>query len=232
MATASDLISRALKKIGVMSLGASLDSLDSTDALAELNSLLSMWSAAPINLHYRKEESFSLVVGDGQYSIGSAGDFNTARPAEIEQAFIRDSANHDFPLKIRPISEYWDLGEKTASTRPTRLYYDPTYPTGTIYFNTLPAEAETLHLVSQKPLTSLILTDTVSLPGEYENAVVNRLAINLAPYYGKSISAELALSDKISYGVMTSRNLANSMKVARVSAPGRTRGTYNIDSDE
>ena len=232
MAATIDLLTAALKKIGVLAPGESMSSEDEADILAELNRMLASWSADGLSLHYRKHESFTLVVGDSDYSIGSGGDFNTARPEEIEQAFIRDSSDQDHDLKVRPISEYWALSNKTSSTRPTRIYYDPTYSTGTIYFNTEPSDAETLHLICQKPLTTLASADTVSLPGEYESAIVNRLAIEIAPYFGKVVSAELALADQLSYGNLKARNLANAMKPAQVSMPGRHSGSYNIDSDE
>lgn len=229
--TISDLITTALKKIGVLAPGETASSEDFADALAELNRMLKSWSADGINLHYRVEESFALTAGDGSYSIGTGGDFSTARPNEIEQAFIRDSGNSDHQLKIRPMVEYWGLGNKSASSRPSRLYYDPTYPTGTIYLNTLPDTVETLHIVSQKPLTADYddSADAVSLPGEYEAPLIDGLSIRMAPYYGKSVSIELAASFGTVYGNLKSRNLANSISPARVSMPGRTSGTYNID---
>jgi hypothetical protein len=232
MATAGDIINAALKKIGALAIGETPPAEDSQDALSELNRMLASLSADGINLFYQVHESFALVVGDGDYSIGSGGDFNTVRPNEIDQAFIRDSASGDHELKIRHISEYWSLGQKSSSNRPTRLYYDTTYATGTIYFDSLPAAIETLHLVSQKPLTAFAaLTTTVTLPGEYESALVNRLAVELAPYFGKSVGPELARADAISYGNLKARNLANSMKPATVSMPGRGGGGYNIDTD-
>jgi hypothetical protein len=196
--------------------------------------MLKSWSADGINLHYRVSENFTLTAGDGSYTIGSGADFNTARPNEIEQAFIRDSGGSDHPLKIRPISEYWALGNKSSTTRPTRLYYDPTYANGTIYFNTLPSEAEDLYLISQKPLTADYdaAADTVSLPGEYEGALITGLAIKLAPNFGKSISIELATEHRSTFGAVKARNLSNAMKSVKLSMPGATGGTYNIDSDE
>ena len=231
--TISEWITASLKRIGVLAAGETASSEDFADALAELNRLLKSWSADGINLHYRVHESLSLVSGDGDYSIGTSGDFNTARPNEIEQAFIRDSGGGDHPLRIRPIAEYWSLENKSSSTRPSILYYDPTYPTGTIYFNSLPSEVETLHLVSQKPLTADYddSADDVSLPGEYEVMFIDGLAIRLAPNYGKSVSIELASGFKNAYDNVRARNLANSMIPARVSMPGRNSGTYNIDTD-
>ncbi|HHT9144702.1 MAG TPA: phage adaptor protein [Candidatus Wunengus sp. YC61] len=230
--TVIECITAALKKINVLATGETSDSDDIADALSELNRMLNSWSASGINLHYRVNEYFSLTAGDGEYSIGDGADFSTTRPIEIEQAFIRDSGNSDHNLKVRPMSEYWALGNKVSSTRPTRLYYDPTYPNGTIHFNTLPSSAETLYLISQKNLLTYADeagSDSIVLPSEYEDAIVNRLAIKMASYYGKSVSQELAFDDKMSYGTLRSRNLANAIKPARVSMPGRYAGTYNID---
>ena len=231
--TAEDIIKAAFKTLGILAAGETLPAEDADDTLGVLNRLLASWSAEGITLFYRVPESFALVAGDGEYSIGTAGDFATGRPNRIEQAFIRDSVSYDHHLKVRPIAEYWRIGNKTTSTRPTRLFYDPTYPNGTIYLNALPAEVETLYLVSEKPLSSLAaLATAVSLPLEYELAIINRLAVTIAPHFGKSIGAELAMADRRSWRAMTGSNIANNMKPARVSMPGRRSGTYNIDSDE
>lgn len=231
--TAGDIIQGALKSIGVLAAGETASAEDADDALKLLNRLLGSWSAEGIHLFYRPHEEFPLVAGDGEYSIGASGNFDTTRPNRIIQAFIRDSSGSDHNVKVRPISEYWKLGNKASSTRPARLYYDPTYPTGTIYFNTLPSEAETLHLVSEKPLSELSALETaISLPPEYELAIINRLAVSVAPSFGKIVSGELALADRRSWGAMAGSNIANNMSPARVSMPGRRNVTYNIDSDE
>jgi hypothetical protein len=196
-----------------------------------MNRMLKSWSADGINLHYRVEESFSLVSGTPSYTIGSGATFDTARPTTIEQAFIRDS-NHDYPVRIRPIAEYWGLAEKTTQDRPIKLYYDLTYPNGTIYLYYTPKSASALHIVSQKSLLTYVSAATeIILPGEYEDAIVLNLAIRFASRYGKAVSADLRLDAKEALSNVKGLNLCSQIKGRELGIPGRRGSTYNVDAD-
>ena len=228
--TAKEIIEAAFQDLGIIEAGASLNFADLEWALSKFNRMLNSMSADGINLHYRIEESFPLVVGTASYTIGTGGTFNTARPNVIEQAFIRDTNGHDYTLGIRPIGEYWSLSEKTTQSRPTSLYYKPTYPYGTIYLYYTPADSEDLHIVSQKPLTTYTSELTsVSLPGEYEEALVTGLAVKIAPRYGIAVSPELRNDAMRTQASLRARNFANTMKSVDLHMPGRTGGTYDID---
>lgn len=229
--TGQEAIEAALQELGILVSGGTLGSDDLAWGLGKMNRMLRSCSANGINLHYRIPESFSLVSGTPDYTIGSGADFDTARPNKIESAFIRD-AGHDYPVGVRPISEYWDLTEKTTEDRPLKLYYYPTYPDGTIYFYFTPNSAYSVHFISQKPLLTYAAAKTeILLPGEYEDAVVLSLAIRFAPRYGKAVSGDLRLSAKEAYSNMTGLNLSNQMKGVDLDLPGSRKATYNIDAD-
>lgn len=229
--TAQEVIEAAYQELGILVSGGTLNTDDLTWGLGKLNRMLRSWSADGLNLHYRVEESFSLVSGTPSYTIGSGATFDTVRPQTIEQAFIRDS-DHDYPMGIRPAAEYWDLSEKTTEGRPIKLYYGFTYPDGTIYLYYVPDSAYTMHIVSQKPLITYASANTeASLPGEYEDALVLNLAIRMASRYGKATSGELQLSAKEALGNMRALNLSGQMKGVDLDLPGARQGIYNIDAD-
>lgn len=230
--TAQEVIEAAFIELGILVSGGSPNANDLAWSLGKLNRMLKSWSSDGINLHYRVEESFSLVSGTPSYTIGSGATFDTVRPATIEHAFIRDS-NHDYQMGLRPAAEYWGLTEKTTEDRPLKLYYDPTFPNGTIYLYYTPNSAYSMHIVSQKPLITYASAGTeVSLPGEYEDMMVLNLALRLASRYGKAVSAQLRLDAKEALGNVRAMNLSNQMKGVELGVPGRHRGTtYNIDSD-
>lgn len=229
--TGTEVIAAALQELGILVSGGAPNANDLAWSLGKLNRMLRSWSADGINLHYRKEESFSLVSGTPNYTIGSGADFDTVRPKVIERAFIRESG-HDYPVGIRPAVEYWDLAEKTTQDRPAKLYYDPTYPDGTIYLYYTPSSAYVLHIVSQKPLLTYASAGTeIVLPGEYEDCLVLNLAIRMASRYGKATSRELQLSAKEAFGNVRGLNLSNQMEGVELNLPGQRRTTYNVDSD-
>lgn len=229
--TAQEVIEAALQELGILVSGGTLSADDLAWGLGKFNRFLNTLSADGLNLYYRAPESFNLVDGTPDYEIGTGATFDTARPKVIEQAFIRDN-DHDYPLRIRPISEYWGLSEKTTKNMPIKLYYDPTYPKGTIYLYFTPSSAYSMHIVSQKPLLTYAAAPTeIVLPGDYEDALVLNLAIRMASRYGKATSGELQLSAKEALGNLRALNLAGQMKGVDLGLPGTRRGTYNIDSD-
>jgi hypothetical protein len=229
--TGTEVITAAFQELGIVVSGGSPNANDLAWGLGKMNRMLKSWSADGINLHYRVEESFSLVSGTPSYTIGSGATFDTVRPATIEQAFIRDS-NHDYQMGIRPAAEYWTLTEKTTEDRPLKLYYDPAYPNGTIYLYYTPNSAYSMHIVSQKPLLTYVSAATeIVLPGEYEDALVLNLAIRFASRYGKVVSADLRLGAKEAFGNVRAMNLSGQMKGADLGLPGRRETTYNVDSD-
>lgn len=229
--TVLEIIVAAYQELGILVSGGEPNVNDRNWALGKLNRMLNTFSSDGLNLHYRIEESFNLVSGTPDYTIGSGATFDTVRPNVIEQAFIRDTG-HDYPLGIRPAAEYWTLSEKTTEDRPLKLYYDPTYSSGTIYLYFTPDSAYSLHIVSQKPLLTYADAATeIVLPGGYEDALVLNLAIRMASRYGKVISRELHLDAMEALGNVRGLNLLGQMKAVDLGLPGRRETTYNIDSD-
>lgn len=229
--TAQEVIEAAYQELGILVAGGSPSTNDLIWALGKLNRMLKSWSADGINLHPRTEESFSLVAGTASYTIGSGGVFNTIRPNIIDKAFICVD-NHDYALGVRPISEYWSLSEKSTQDRPIKLYYDPTYPLGTVYFYYIPDNSYSLYLVSQKPFTVYLSAATdVSLPYEYEDAVVLNLATRIASRYGKAISNDLRVDARNALGNLRALNLGNYMEGAELDLPRAQAGNYNVDAD-
>ena len=228
--TAKEIIEASLTELGILVAGDSPGTADLAWCLGKFNRFLNTLSADGLNLHYRVEESFSLVAGTASYTIGSGATWDTARPNVIEQAFIRDSNNHDHPVSVRPIFEYWLISEKTSQSRPKELFYAYVAPYGIIYLYYTPNSSETLHIVSQKPLTTYTSASTeVILPVEYEDTLVLNLAIRIAPRYGIATSRELNLAAKEAYNNLKARNLASQMRIVPVNITG-ARGAYNVDA--
>jgi hypothetical protein len=229
--TVLEIIVAALQELGVLVTGGTPNIYDTAWALGKFNRLLNTLSLDGLNLHYRIEESFNAESSVPYYTIGPGGTFDTARPNVIDKAFIRDN-DHDYPVWIRPIDEYWDIMDKTVEDRPIKLYYDPTYPLGIIYLYFTPNSAYSLHIVTQRPLTTYASTLTeVSLPGGYEEALILKLALAMASRYGIKTSGELQMNAKLAYDSLRARHLADQMKGVDLNLPGAHRSNYNVDAD-
>lgn len=218
MTTPLDLIKDAMETARVYAPGESLSDFNARGALREMNRMFGTWSNQSLLLYQYVEDTLTLVIDQASYSIGASADydFNTARPLKIlKGSFIRVS-DTDYPLWIEPIEKYREIGSKSDTGRPRTLSYNPTYPYGTIYLWYTPSAADELHLLSEKPLSSIANADideTLSLPPGYEDAIVYNLALRLGPKYGKSVRPDVV---KFAQDALDSIEIVNSTKLPKV----------------
>ena len=178
MATAQDIINLSYGTLGIES--GAITTAQSTTALSTLNNMLGTWGIDGLLVPYRTLEYFSLVAGQSSYTIGASGNFNTVRPLEIFEAYIRDSSGIDYTLNPMSQAQYVWIPNKAADGRPTRFYYDPQYSLGKIYFDSEPTAVETLYLISEKAITEIAtLATTVALPDFYKEALVYNLGVRI-----------------------------------------------------
>lgn len=181
--TALDLIKRAYRLIGVYSIGETPSAEESNDGLNALNAMLDSWANEKLMIYAATQDIFPLTAGDGTYTIGDGADIDSLRPQKIDPSTYINYQGVSFELTVCNLKQYNEIRVKTITgSIPTILYYDPTYPEGTINLWPLPTAGCTLHLWSWKPLGIFLnVTDEVSLPPGYEDAIVFNLAANLAP---------------------------------------------------
>lgn len=87
MPTAQTVINGALNKLGLLEPAGTPSPSDSVYMLAELNNQWSSWSIDEGLIWGQQTFQGSLVANKGVYSIGTGGDFDTARPQRIYKAF-------------------------------------------------------------------------------------------------------------------------------------------------
>lgn len=189
MATALQIITRALQKNGVL-VGSEVPSSDMTDdGLAALNDLLDSWSNDSLMIYTRTSEQFSLTAGVGTYSIGTGQTFNTTRPINlIDACFTRFAPQYDEPVYLVTDELYNNIADKTTRGRPRQLNYSNSYPNGEIKLFPVPDQNYTLFLESEKALTNWTLYQDVALPQGWNRALIYNLAIELAPDYGQPLT--------------------------------------------
>lgn len=124
-----------------------------------------------------------------EYTI--AGDFKAVRPLRITQAFTRITSQLsglDYPISIIDKGQYASIGYKgLAGPWPVQLWYNRTYPLGTLYFYQSPSDAGELHLFCDEILESLDdLTSPLNLPPGYSRYLKRKLSREICPEYGKT----------------------------------------------
>lgn len=185
--SANDIITLALKEAGVLGVGQSPLAEDINDAFLLLNGMIAQWQRRRPMVYHLVDVS-KQATGAGSYTIGSGGDFNTARPAAINSAFVRQtngSATVDYPLAVLSSREdYNDIVSKSVQSLPMAVYYDASYPLGTLYFWPVPTSLYQLHVTVYESLPKFTnLASQLSLPPEYFEALHYNLACRLRPAY-------------------------------------------------
>ena len=185
MATAGDVITRALQLNGIHGPGKVPNDDDFATGLASLNSLVDSWRNDKLMCWAERVESITLAAGTSTYTVGPGGTLNTDRPVEIDGAYITQGAT-SYPI-LRQLSEqeYAAIGLKGAtSSWPEAILFRPDYPLASIIVYPVPTMTTTLNIITRKPFTGFSsITDNVALPPGWQKALEFNLAIDLAPMW-------------------------------------------------
>jgi hypothetical protein len=184
MTTALQLVTSSLRKLGAVAAGESLDADEQSDALAALNQIVESWNLKGLALFRRENAAYTLVPSQQEYSVGSGADFDGARPITLHSAFVT-RGGIDYPLAVLTQAQWNDILQKsTQSEIPEGIYYDPTFPAGTMRFWPVPIEALTVTLAIDMQLAAVAdINDDLAFPPGYERALLYALAVDLAPEY-------------------------------------------------
>ncbi len=236
--TVSQLISLAIDTIGAAQMDETPKPYELATGLTRLNMMMDAWSVDNLMVMGTLMESFPLTTGTASYTIGIGGAFNTPKPSDVSEAFIRDSSNLDSGLDIVSEDEWMSYDDKAfTSGRPLSLYYDQGPPqqavqTGVVWLYPIPDATYTLFLGQQKALTEFgSQTDVVSFQTAYYEALLYNLALRLFRSYFKGqtpIPADIVELARESKRVIERMNNERVHMVCDV--PGK-RGTYNIMTD-
>ena len=203
--TALDLIKRAMRLIRVLGDGEEPTTSEADDCLNALNGMLDSWAIERLMVYQIGQESFAWASGASK-TIGSGGDFDTTRPTNIEAAYVNFGGT-DYPLRVVNNVEYDFQTRKDTSAMPEILYYDKTYPLGTIYLWPKPSEAVTLYFRSWTQFTQAVSTaSTISLPPGYKRMIEYNLALEIAPEFGATPDANVVNNAVTSKRAIKARN--------------------------
>lgn len=228
--TAQDLITGALRKIGVYAPGETLSSADATDALDTLNGLFDILSNENLAIFNSVESVFPLVNGQLSYTIGVGGDWNIQRPLRITQVYSRITSTNggvDFPCEVRPLAEYAQITMKQLpGPWPKKAFYNPNFPLGTVYLWPVPAMSVNLHVWTDALLQSVALNTVLQLPQGYFLGLQWMLAELLSPEYGKAVTPDIARFAREFKRILKTTNERPSA-VSAIEATGMVNGQMN-----
>lgn len=191
--TALDIIKRAMRLLGVYSIGETPSSDESADSLRSLNSMLDSWSTENLFVYAKTLDAIPLTANNGTYTIGPSGSTMSARPVEVSNASYIDFQGVSYPLRIDTLKDFSNIPVKALIAGiPCEMYVLPNMPNATLQLWPVPSAAMTLNLWSNKLLQYFAnLTDVVSLPPGYERAITYSLAEELGPEFDVAVSADI-----------------------------------------
>ena len=210
MATAAEILNSALRKIGEFQAGETTASEISTVGRALLNTMLDGWAVERLSVYQISQLSNTWPAATVSRTIGATGNFTNTRPVKVDSAFFLDSASNKYPLIILYSREQYDgfVTPSTASTYPEYLFYDPSYPNGTIYLYPVPSGAVTLKLNVWQTLQSFAgLATDLALPPGYQRAIEFNLAVEWAHEFGREVPRAVAAIAVQSKAAIKSINL-------------------------
>lgn len=138
--TCGDLITNMLQDAGIVGLDEAPEAIQLNRALRQINWLLAQW-ARKRWLAYRIQDYSVISTGANSYGVGLNQPINiNPRPDRLEYAFLRFLNQSppaglyvDIPLSIiQSHEDYSRITVKQIGTLPWRIFYDPTWPIGTL----------------------------------------------------------------------------------------------------
>lgn len=188
-----DIISGALLDIGAREAGETVGPDDANEAFILLNQMLDQWSNESFMVVNINEITQNIAGGGTAWTIGVGGQINTARPLNINSAFVR-VAGLDYPVAVINVEEYELIGMKQLNGAwPRCVYYNSGSPLGILNFWPNPASGE-IHLFVDQIFTRFAtINDTIQFPPGYELAMRSNLSMLLAPGYGRASAAQIGL---------------------------------------
>ena len=186
--TAGDIITGALRLIGVVAEGESPSPESAADALAAMNQMIESWNTERLSVFSTQDQIFSWPATVISRTMGPTGDFVGNRPITIDDStYFKDpSTGVSYGLKLINQQQYNGIALKTVrSTYPQVMWVNMTYPDIEMYIYPVPTRVLEFHIVSVEELTRpAILATVLSFPPGYLRAFRYNLACELAPEFG------------------------------------------------
>lgn len=188
--TWADIVTDALRELGVLNAADPASGEDAVLGLLRANKILDNWNATQQAVYAQIFTPYTTTPALSPHTIGPTGTFVVAtRPQAIESAAI---VLNGVTIPITPDRDrdwYSALPlPDLAGSIITDLYYEPSWPNGSLYFWPVPSAALSIVLQTRVLLAEVDLADTFTLPPGYQDALTLTLAEDLAAPFRVAVS--------------------------------------------
>jgi hypothetical protein len=226
--TAQQIITRAYVLSGAVASGKTPTTAESNDALNALNEMLANWAEQGISVPYRTQITLPLVAGQHVYLLGEWEDADD-RPLYIQEVWLEDSANNSYPFELIPVETYQRISQKEITSRPTRAWYEPQYPSGRLTMNSIPDQSYSLILWTLLQFTEFTeLTTESVLPLSFSRPLRFNLAMELGGELGSPLDPRVIKIADDSFRTIKNANLAKRVPELKTDDALITPGRFDI----
>jgi hypothetical protein len=213
--TRDQVISLALRKLGVLEIGQTPDADTLSNANMSLNLMIKQFSTEGLKLWKVSELVVPLTANKTMYTLGGSSsdvmydslDLNTPitdKPLKVIQGFYRNvqiTPYIDTPVMVVSKQEYNMLGSKFSTGTANTIFFDPKKLNGLLYVYLTPDTNSQsnlqLHLVAQMPLNDITAsTDVPDFPNEWMNCLMWNLADQLSLEYGVPMNSRQEIAQR------------------------------------
>lgn len=188
--TALTIIEDALGLTNAVSVDQQLTTDEVSDSLRALNDLLEIFSTRNLAVYGSANQTFNTVANQSVYTIGTGGNWNTTRPVRIVEPGYSVVSGSTFALTSMTQEEYNLIAVKTQTQAyPDRYLYVNDFPLGLITLWPVPSAITPVTLSIDRVLTAISSAGAaLSFPPGYAMVFKYKLAIMLAPMFGKKVA--------------------------------------------
>jgi hypothetical protein len=197
--TRDELITAALRKLGVLASGGTPTTAQINDAEEALNAIIKACHADGMPLWATASTLFTVTSGTSVYSAGPGQTvpITVGPPLKITQAWLTDANDVRRPLSISPRYDFHLYDPETTGT-PHTLFYAP-YPTlGNINLYPTPDNSTDVITISYtRPFEDMDAAgNDFDFPAYWMMALIYLLAWALAPEYGTPATERNMIRDE------------------------------------
>lgn len=186
MTTSGELITGALRLIGVLADGETPSGDMATDSLTAFNQMIESWSIERLAVFCTQDQVFVWPPSVASLTFGPSGTIVGERPVQVDEATYFKVNNLSYNVLFINQEQYDGIALKgSTSTYPNVLYTNMGMPDITMYLYPVPTSALEFHLVSVQQLTQAAdFSTTLVLPPGYLRAMRFNLALELCGEFG------------------------------------------------
>lgn len=182
------VITGALRLLGVLGQGDSPDPIQVQDAAEALNVLVKSWQADGLQLW--KVKKYTLALVQGQHEYDTTTDMGIDKPLKVLHCLLHDIPSDTDVLMVTLTREEYDsLSNKNSESAPVQYYYTPGITSGTLFVYPDVSESAALNkqiiITYQSRFDDMLDSDSViDFPNEWVRALKYGVAVELAYEYG------------------------------------------------